>query len=233
MGVDAQPQDPQAVVQIVFPDRPVPRRRRALEHLGAPDVVDQDVDARRSRRGSGAPARAPRRPRDGRPGSRRPRRRVRRRARRSPRWSRVGRSQTSRCPTTELRPVHTTVAPASPSAAAMPRPAPRVAPATTATRPRRAWPSGVAVHCLSIARKQKRLPDFGIQAHTREGDSTTAIHRRGNRYRPCRRAVVQARGTAQAGAARGRHRGRECADRRVQREQENRRRRRLPRRRAR
>src|SRR6185503_7569505 len=31
-----------------------------------------------------------------------------------------------------------TVAPASPSAAAMPRPAPRVAPATTATRPRSA-----------------------------------------------------------------------------------------------
>ena len=43
----------------------------------------------------------------------------------------------------ELRPVHTTVAPASPSAMAMPRPAPRVAPATTATRPRRASPSGV------------------------------------------------------------------------------------------
>src|SRR5437879_1118819 len=37
-----------------------------------------------------------------------------------------------------LRPVQTTVAPASPKAAAMPRPAPRVAPATTATRPRSA-----------------------------------------------------------------------------------------------
>jgi hypothetical protein len=34
-----------------------------------------------------------------------------------------------------VRPVQMTVAPASPSAAAMPRPAPRVAPATTATRP--------------------------------------------------------------------------------------------------
>ena len=38
-------------------------------------------------------------------------------------------------PDTLLRPVQITVAPASPSAAAMPRPAPRVAPATTATRP--------------------------------------------------------------------------------------------------
>jgi carboxymethylenebutenolidase len=44
--------------------------------------------------------------------------------------------------------VHTTIAPASPSAAAMPRPAPRVAPATTATRPRSARPSGLQ----SIAR---------------------------------------------------------------------------------
>src|SRR5688572_7028619 len=34
-----------------------------------------------------------------------------------------------------LRPVQYTVAPASPSAVAMPRPAPRVAPATTATFP--------------------------------------------------------------------------------------------------
>src|SRR5439155_4646111 len=41
-----------------------------------------------------------------------------------------------------VRPVHTTVAPASPKAAAMPRPAPRVAPATTATRPRSASGSG-------------------------------------------------------------------------------------------
>jgi hypothetical protein len=41
-----------------------------------------------------------------------------------------------------LRPVQTTVAPASPSAAAIPRPAPRVAPATTATRPRSASGSG-------------------------------------------------------------------------------------------
>ena len=44
---------------------------------------------------------------------------------------------------TLLRPVQMTVAPASPSAAAIPRPAPRVAPATSATRPRSASSSGV------------------------------------------------------------------------------------------
>ena len=44
VGVDAEPENSQAVVQVVFPDRPVPCRRVALEHLGAPDVVDQDVD---------------------------------------------------------------------------------------------------------------------------------------------------------------------------------------------
>jgi hypothetical protein len=43
--------------------------------------------------------------------------------------------------------VQTTVAPASPSATAMPRPAPRVAPATTATRPRRASRFGVQPMC--------------------------------------------------------------------------------------
>src|SRR5580700_2184207 len=39
----------------------------------------------------------------------------------------------------ELRPVQYTVAPASPNASAMPRPTPRVAPATSATRPLRVW----------------------------------------------------------------------------------------------
>src|SRR3954471_12536619 len=38
-----------------------------------------------------------------------------------------------------LRPVQYTVAPASASARAMPRPAPRVAPATSATRPLNGW----------------------------------------------------------------------------------------------
>ena len=45
MGVDAESQYAQPVVEVVFPDRPVPRRGRPLEDLGAPDVVDQDVDA--------------------------------------------------------------------------------------------------------------------------------------------------------------------------------------------
>jgi hypothetical protein len=45
VSVDAQPQYSQAVVEVVFPDRPVPRRRVTLEHLGTPDVVDQEVDS--------------------------------------------------------------------------------------------------------------------------------------------------------------------------------------------
>ena len=44
MRVDTQSQDAQPVVEVVIPHRPVPRRGWALEHLGAPDVVDQDVD---------------------------------------------------------------------------------------------------------------------------------------------------------------------------------------------
>ena len=32
------------VVEVVLPDRRVPLGRAALEHLGAPDVVDQHVD---------------------------------------------------------------------------------------------------------------------------------------------------------------------------------------------
>src|ERR1700694_89255 len=44
MGVDAQAQYAQAVVEIVFPDRPVPCRRWSLEDLRTPDVIDQDVD---------------------------------------------------------------------------------------------------------------------------------------------------------------------------------------------
>src|SRR3954451_20276356 len=52
-----------------------------------------------------------------------------------------GRLYSDRC-VLVVRPVQTTVAPASPSAAAMPRPAPRVAPATNAIRPRSAFESG-------------------------------------------------------------------------------------------
>jgi hypothetical protein len=43
-GVDGEPQDPQALVEVVCPDRRVPVRRAALEDLGAPDVVDEYVD---------------------------------------------------------------------------------------------------------------------------------------------------------------------------------------------
>src|SRR5262247_2058647 len=53
-----------------------------------------------------------------------------------------------------VRPVQMTVAPASPSAAAIPRPAPRVAPATTATRPRSA--SRFGSHVM-LASPQQRL----------------------------------------------------------------------------
>src|SRR5947199_8389396 len=54
-------------------------------------------------------------------------------------WSIVsGRADGERLPRT-LRPVQYTVAPASPRARAIPRPAPRVAPATTATCPVSGW----------------------------------------------------------------------------------------------
>ena len=43
MGVDPEAQDSQTVVEVVTPDRGVPIRWLALEHLGAPDVVD-DAD---------------------------------------------------------------------------------------------------------------------------------------------------------------------------------------------
>ncbi len=44
MGVDGEPQDTQARVEVVLPDRRVPLGRAALEHLGTPDVVDEHVD---------------------------------------------------------------------------------------------------------------------------------------------------------------------------------------------
>ena len=44
VGVDGEPQDAEPVVEVVLPDRCVPLRRRALEHLAAPDVVHQDVE---------------------------------------------------------------------------------------------------------------------------------------------------------------------------------------------
>src|SRR5688572_10994855 len=44
MRVDAEPEDSQSLVEIMFPHRGVPLARAALEHLGPPDVVHQYVD---------------------------------------------------------------------------------------------------------------------------------------------------------------------------------------------
>ena len=44
VGVDGEPEDPQALVEVVLPDRRVPVGRTAFEQLAAPDVVDEQVD---------------------------------------------------------------------------------------------------------------------------------------------------------------------------------------------
>ena len=54
-----------------------------------------------------------------------------------------------------VRPVQMTVAPASPMAAAIPRPAPRVAPATTAMRPRNAFVFGIQVIMKRLFRHER------------------------------------------------------------------------------
>src|SRR5262249_34307788 len=41
----AEAEDAQPLVEIVVPDGRVPVGRTAFEHFGAPDVVDEDVDA--------------------------------------------------------------------------------------------------------------------------------------------------------------------------------------------
>src|SRR5262245_27403373 len=65
-----------------------------------------------------------------------------------------------------LRPVQMTVAPASPKAAAMPRPAPRVAPATTTTRPRSASRFGDHVMAPTVT----ELPaDWQLELHAKSG----------------------------------------------------------------
>jgi hypothetical protein len=45
MRLDAEPQNPQALLQVELPDRRIPLRRPALQHFSAPDVVDEHVDA--------------------------------------------------------------------------------------------------------------------------------------------------------------------------------------------
>ena len=124
----------------------------ALEDLGAPDVVDEHVDApvlvAQLRRRAARPASG----RGGRPASRC---RCRRASSTSAAVSSMvsGRSYSERCAVV-VRPVQITVAPASPRAAAMPRPAPRVAPATTATRPRSASPIGRPDHGVMVSCSQ-------------------------------------------------------------------------------
>jgi len=44
VGLDGEPQDSQTIVEVVLPDGRVPLRRSALQHFGAPDVVDEHVD---------------------------------------------------------------------------------------------------------------------------------------------------------------------------------------------
>ena len=58
VGVDREPEDPQAGVEVVLPDRGVPLVGSALQDLGAPDVVDQHVDVPVVVAGSARPAAA-------------------------------------------------------------------------------------------------------------------------------------------------------------------------------
>ena len=96
-------------------------------------------------------------------------------ARRSPRWSPPARSPTRLHPAGScVR--YTTVAPASPKAAAIPRPAPRVAPATTATRPRSAYGSGAQPTAGT-------LPSRGDQEHD-HAHPARGCARRGRRAVP-------------------------------------------------
>src|SRR3954469_20896683 len=75
-----------------------------------------------------------------------------------------------------LRPVQYTVAPASPSARAMPRPAPRVAPATSATRPARGLRDDLPFVMPSPHRQIARVhPSRAAQARSlAEGQTATA-----------------------------------------------------------
>lgn len=45
MRLDAEPQNPQAVLQVELPDRRVPLRWPTFQDFGAPDVIDEHVDA--------------------------------------------------------------------------------------------------------------------------------------------------------------------------------------------
>ncbi len=88
----------------------------------------------------------------------------------------------------------------------MPRPAPRVAPATTRH---------------AAAQRIRHPVSSSHTGHTRECDTVTALYRRRNRHRSCRRPVVQTRSPAPAGTARGERRGGHRTDRRLQRSNQN------------
>ena len=122
-------------VEVVLPDRRVPLRRTALQHLAAPDVVDEHVDvAVLVAEPVGQRSHLLRVQVVDRHGDADATELVTSSAVSS--IVSAGRSRTrARC-VLAVRPVHTTVAPASPRAAAIPRPAPRVAPARRPRGPR-------------------------------------------------------------------------------------------------
>ena len=130
VGAHAHAEHPPAAVEVVLPQRLVPLRVA----VAAEGVVDEDVEpavvAPRSSRPARRRRRRPRGRRRG-PALARPRRP----GRRSPRSSRAVRSPRGRRPGCCVR-SRGPRAPARASSTAMARPAPRVAPATRATRPR-------------------------------------------------------------------------------------------------
>ncbi len=138
--IDGEPQNPQPNIQFVLPNRLVPVRWASFEQFTTPDVVCEYVDMPvllLDLRGqtldlSGIEMV------DGKCSSGPPRR-----VTSSAVSSIVSGRLYSDLADRVVRPVQTTVAPASPSAAAMPRPTPRVAPATTAMRPRNVFGFGV------------------------------------------------------------------------------------------
>ena len=137
--IDGQPEYSEALIEIVLPNGSVPLFGSSLKKFGAPNVVYKHsmwpwvllMSSARTFTWSGSRwSTATEQPT--------PPRRVTSSAVSSIVSARLYSDRANLV----LRPVQMTVAPASPKAAAMPRPAPRVAPATTATRPRSAFGSG-------------------------------------------------------------------------------------------
>src|SRR5258708_24838289 len=90
-----------------------------------------------------------------------------------------------------LRPVQYTKAPASPSARAMPRPAPRVAPATSATRPASGFTDDLVFFMPSLNHFDSRSATWRLGKRRVAGDARRT-DRPGQRYvhRVVRRNVV-------------------------------------------